>query len=375
MDEQSVNSEEYLLNDSFVRWLRGSADEREELFWNDWVKQHPDNRKLVAEARQILQGMEFEKADASDLEEELGKLNASIDSQRSFDPVSSRRPDFTRSKIYRYVSAAAVLLLIATAGYFVLDQQFDSSPVAQQQVTVQTKVRQEVVKQAQPEPKQSSHSQKLAAISTADAEQKTLILNDGTKVVLNANSSLQYPGNYTGKDDITVQLEGEAYFEVSKDNQTARTFSVQTKDGMVTVLGTKFSVQSKDENTQVALQEGSVEVQMNNDAEQPNYRMSPGELAQFSRSGAAIEVAKVNPEVYTSWTKSNLRFDDTSLSEIIWRIEQTYGVDVFVRDKSLLSKKISGSIQNNDLNVFLKALSELLHTTVEQKSTTIIIGT
>jgi ferric-dicitrate binding protein FerR (iron transport regulator) len=114
---------------------------------------------------------------------------------------------------------------------------------------------------------------------------------------------------------------------------------------------------------------------MKNDAEQPNYRMSPGELAQFSRSGAAIEVAKVNPEVYTSWTKSNLRFDDTSLSEIIWRIEQTYGVDVFVRDKSLLSKKISGSIQNNDLNVFLKALSELLHTTVEQKSTTIIIGT
>ena len=374
MKEHSDNLEALLLNDSFVRWIQGSAGEQERKFWEMWRKRHPQNEKKVIEAKQILQTMQFKEEDASDMEDELEKLNKSLATKAENTPIHKFR--VSRGRVFKYVAAAAILLLTALSGYFVLQQQSNLTSKQQAEVPLQTKIQEQVVQQNEVKANEPASESDSRTIATSYAEQKTLLLEDGTKVILNAQSRLQYPVDYKGEHDVTVYLEGEAYFQVERRAKSQRTFSVQTKDGTIDVLGTKFLVRTGDEETQVALKEGAVQVElMNKDIQQRQYRMKPGELAHFSQTGTSIDVAEINPDVYISWTQQKLQFDNTSLSQIVWRIEQMYGVNVVVREKSLLDKKISGSIQNKDLDILLKALSELLDTNVERQRSSIYIGT
>ena len=308
------------------------------------------------------------------MEDELEKLNKSLASEAENTPIHKFR--VSRGRVFKYVAAAAILLLTALSGYFVLQQQSNLTSKQQAEVPLQTKIQEQVVQQNEVKANEPASDSDSRTIATSYAEQKTLLLKDGTKVILNAQSRLQYPVDYEGEHDVTVYLEGEAYFQVERRAKSQRTFSVQTKDGTIDVLGTKFLVRTGDEETQVALKEGAVQVElMNKDIQQRQYRMKPGELAHFSQTGTSIDVAEINPDVYISWTQQKLQFDNTSLSQIVWRIEQMYGVNVVVREKSLLDKKISGSIQNKDLDILLKALSELLDTNVERQRSSIYIGT
>lgn len=370
------NPDELLLNDSFVRWARETADEQEHAFWEDWVHRNPENRKMAAEARQMLLTMQFREADTSDMETELARLNDTLDDRVDKQQPKPRvRQPVLGGNVIRYAAAAAIVLLALVGGYILLGDTFGSSSGPLAQHPVPTKVTRQVVRQDAQAATEPDSKNRMITVATEYAQQKTLILQDGTRVVLNAQSTLRYPSDYTGDGDVKVHLQGEAYFEVAKDLKKERTFTVQTKDGDVSVLGTKFSVQTRSSQTKVALKEGVVEVQVNRDGHQhARYRMQPGELARFSHSSSSIRVAEINPEVYTSWASANLRFDNTSLRQVVWRIKQTYGINVVVRDSTLMGKKISGSIQNNDLDVLLKALSKLLHTNVERKKTSVVIG-
>jgi ferric-dicitrate binding protein FerR (iron transport regulator) len=359
-----------LQNDSFVRWIRNASTNREHIFWENWVDKDPRNKELTRKAKQFVQVMQLKEADASDMENELKKLNKCIDKGGA----QSVRPGSRPKRWYRYVSAAAVALLILSTGLLVLKQQFNPTTVGQANIPVQTKIQQQVIEQGaetSPDPMTSE----MATLSTGYSEKSTLELADGSQIVLNAKSSLEYPADYSGRGDIKVHLEGEAYFEVAeKAGDDARTFTVETEDGSVNVLGTKFSVQTKPDQTQVVLEQGVVEVKTkgSRSTARLQYKMKPGELTQFSKTGS-IEVADINPEVYVSWTQSRLVFNETPLSSIVKRMEQTYGVEVRVQDVTLMDKKISGSIQNNDLEVLIEALSELLNSTIKRENRIITI--
>ena len=109
------------------------------------------------------------------------------------------------------------------------------------------------------------------------AETRTITLPDQTEIVLNRYSSLTYPERFRGKDR-KVQLQGEAYFEVSKD--AAHPFKVETGAIIVQVLGTHFNVEAYPEDTQVktTLLEGSVSVSLIGKAEE-SLKLSPNESA------------------------------------------------------------------------------------------------
>lgn len=371
MKDHPRNLEELLQNDSFVRWIRGNADEQEKSFWENWLSH--DNRALVEEAEKVLQAMQFKRVDTSDVEEELNKLNMSIDSGISA-PEECGDDHRRNDNIFRYVAAAAVTLIIFTAGFFAFDWQYNSSSDQLAEVPVQTKIKEQVFKaNAEKQPTQED-ARKTNKISTGFAEKTTLVFDDGSKVVLNAKSSLEYPTGSTAQGDISVQLRGEAYFDIAERNEeNKRTFSVRTENGSINVLGTKFAVQADDKQTEVALKEGVVELKPKR--ENTKYTMRPGELAKTSRLNSSIKVDKINPSVYFSWTQNQLHFDNTSLSKIIRRMEHTYGVNAIVADQSIMEKRISGSIQNNDLDVLLNALSKLLQIPIERNKNTITIGT
>ena len=154
-------------------------------------------------------------------------------------------------------------------------------------------------------------------------------LSDGTKVWLNAASSLRYPTQFNGKER-KVYLTGEAYFEVAKD--AAHPFMVKADRMDVTVLGTKFNVSSypDDPIQRTALAEGSVLI---NDAGQlaengDGVMLKPGYEAAIRKNGRRIHVNKVNMEAALAWKNGMFIFDGESLGSMMRKLSRWYNVEV-----------------------------------------------
>lgn len=180
-----------------------------------------------------------------------------------------------------------------------------------------------------------------------------LLLADGTKVWLNAETEIKYPPAFSGSER-KIFLEGEAYFEVAHNPQMP--FIVQTKRQDVTVLGTSFSIRAYDDETQdqTTLETGKVNVK---NARQ-EIILQPGEQARVSQSG--ISVSKVNTPLYTSWHKGIFIFDDQPLEEILHTLERWYNISVTYSDPALRKFRFTGELKKyENAKDFLSQLEEL----------------
>ncbi len=153
----------------------------------------------------------------------------------------------------------------------------------------------------------------------------TVRLNDGTRVMLNADSELGFPSSFSD-DKRAVTIRGEGYFEVAPDLE--RPFTVHTIDDLdIKVLGTKFNVQAYDEfsQTQVTLVEGSVGVS----GAGHNVTLHPREQAVFDSSAGTLHVIQPgNVATSTAWTRGWFDFDAVSMDVIIATLEKWYDVEI-----------------------------------------------
>ena len=165
-------------------------------------------------------------------------------------------------------------------------------------------------------------------------------LADGSKVYLNAGSSLRYPVRFAGERREVV-LTGEGYFEVAKD--TARPFVVKAGEIDVRVLGTAFNVNAYPERETVAatLVEGSVQV--NYKAGQQVIR--PGMQLVYDKQNGKAEVSAVDTEVYTSWKDGYYEFEEMELGELMPLLGRWYAVGVDFEEPELKRLKFSGRLQ------------------------------
>jgi transmembrane sensor len=188
-------------------------------------------------------------------------------------------------------------------------------------------------------------------IETPRGGQYQVNLPDGTKVWLNAGSSLRYPAQFAVSKR-EVELKGEAYFEVAKGmikgNERGKRlpFVVKTDAQEVEVLGTHFNINSYKEegNTQTTLLEGSVAVHplAFNGTALPTKIIKPGE--QSVLNGASIQVATVDTEKALAWKEGFFMFEDEGLQSIMHQVARWYDVDVEFKDSSLKTKGFSGTV-------------------------------
>jgi hypothetical protein len=169
----------------------------------------------------------------------------------------------------------------------------------------------------------ASDSIQRVTLSTPRGGQYRVTLSDGTKVWLNAASSLSYPTFFTGKER-KVKLNGEGYFEVAQN--ASQPFIVQTADQEVRVLGTSFNVNcySDEHRTVTTLVTGSVQLDSKNDA--GPLRLYPGEQAILAKAG--FDVSAVDVSLYTAWKDGDFRFKATPLTEVLRQIERWYDLDI-----------------------------------------------
>ncbi|WP_164735359.1 FecR family protein [Pseudoflavitalea rhizosphaerae] len=152
-----------------------------------------------------------------------------------------------------------------------------------------------------------------------------LTLADGTKVWINAASTISFPGAFSGNYRKVVLMKGEAYFEVARDAQ--KPFYVQTEYGTVEVLGTSFNVKNYGrEPMQTTLISGSVRV---NAATIPSkVELIPGQQATIAELSKKIEVENVKALDYISWKNGVFSFDNATIHEVMTELERWYDVDV-----------------------------------------------
>jgi len=191
-------------------------------------------------------------------------------------------------------------------------------------------------------------------ISTPKGGQYQVILPDGTKVWLNAASSLKYPEAFVGKQRLVV-LTGEAYFEVAKNKSMP--FRVQSQNQHVEVLGTHFNINSYlDDNTvKTTLLEGSVQVSNSKFSK----ILKPGEQA-ISGIGeqASIKIARdVDTDDETAWKNGLFQFNDSELKVILNQLERWYDIKIDYSD--VPAKRYNGMVpRKSKLSEVLKMLEK-----------------
>ena len=164
----------------------------------------------------------------------------------------------------------------------------------------------------------------LPLVVTAESGERAKVqLPDGTKVNINSASQISYPHDFNGEKRI-VELDGEAYFEVTPDKE--RPFVVKAAGLEITVLGTAFDVCAyKDDNeVSVVLLTGKVDVALESD----RYVMQPDEKLVYDRNTGTMQVGKVCSKEYVEWTDGNLRFENESLENIVKVLSRVYNVKI-----------------------------------------------
>lgn len=168
-----------------------------------------------------------------------------------------------------------------------------------------------------------------------------LLLADGSKVYLNSETRLVFPSRFDG-DTRQVELTGEAYFEVTKNNKP---FIVKTDEIQIEVLGTSFNVNAYEDNASLhtTLVEGSVQIYVPNN---PNaFLLEPENNFSLDKSSDEISIKKVNTDLYTAWVKGEFAFRNQSLKEIITQIQRWYDFEIVYEDTAIQSMRFTGSAE------------------------------
>ena len=196
-----------------------------------------------------------------------------------------------------------------------------------------------------------------------------IVLDDGTEIWLNSASELKYPAHFVGNER-RVQLTGEAYFQVARNE--AAPFIVETRDMDVKVLGTSFnvSVYEDEESCHATLVEGRVEV--NDKVIGEKVVLTPGKQALLR--GGEMTVREVNTKLYTLWRLDRFTFASEDMEGVIRKLSRWYNVDFFFANSSMKQKRFTGSLPKYaDISQVLKMIEMTTDIKFEIKEHTIMI--
>ncbi|XOV92551.1 MAG: FecR family protein [Bacteroidota bacterium] len=233
-------------------------------------------------------------------------------------------------KFYLGIAAALLILITSSIIYW---QLFSSNPVAMKEADVPMTIVE----------KTSLAGQKI-----------TTVLPDGTTVNLNCGSKLLVPEKFA--DDIrTVELHGEAFFDVVKDE--SKPFHIITKDFTVRVLGTSFNVNAYDGiSNYVAVKEGVVNVKSDSHR---SVDLNAHQMVEISENGKLSELYEVDEKMVFGWVDQVLSFDDQSITQVLNKVSLWYGVDIVIENKNMSKKLFTATFSNPTLKELMVNVSKV----------------
>lgn len=170
---------------------------------------------------------------------------------------------------------------------------------------------------------------------------KTLALADGSVVKLNRNSSLKYRSDFNTKNR-AVELHGEAYFEVEKNE--ALPFTIETNGLTTRVLGTKFNIKEQNTRVEVTVSEGQVKVYDSNSS----LNIAPNQQAVYNTASGELSSHPVNAQLCDYWSKEQIKLDNVQLLEFAHILEALYGTSMSFSDSLQPREQFTISFRRNE---------------------------
>lgn len=324
------------ISDLIYKFLRGETSKSEDELLEAWCLE-PRNRKLFMELR-----------DANHLYEGVTDM-CNVDTSIPFENVNAQIRKKKRVHLMKYVAGVAAVLMVGMVFVFFMEEE-KNEPVRQvllssvskgktesfatlvttsgKVVYLEDSVKQESLKERNKETlKPIENESDPQVIPTQEVEYNVLttskqgnikiVLYDGSLVWLNAGSELRYPNTFVENQRV-VYLKGEAYFDVTKDR--SHPFIVKTISSEISVLGTSFNVNARENSCVTTLVEGRVRMKH---GIKDSVELRAGQQAWVAGT-EKIRVQEVDTRYYTSWMNNMFAFRETSLREIATVLEDWY---------------------------------------------------
>ncbi|MBB6002914.1 FecR family protein [Arcicella rosea] len=333
-DYKHFSTIDFIADQDFINWVKYPTPENM-TFWESWLSENPDKATMVAIAREVVNGWQHHTPNPSPeaISEVWGKIQHDISGNQ-------HRP-LIKLLNMPYIRYAAILVcaLIATSVYFLIYSQFNTSQY-----------------------------------STLEGETRKVALPDGSLVVLNANSSIEFSKDWEKDQAREVFLKGEAYFSIIHQKNHQK-FIVNTPEHLqVEVLGTVFTVSEKVNGTRVVLNSGKIKLHLNDKA-QSSLLMHPGELVEVSKDlSNKVMKRKVVAEEYSEWKDSEFLFDNSSLEIVARTIENNFNYKVKFANDSLKERRITLRLPKKNLDLLLLAIGEMHDLKIEKHNNKILIS-
>jgi ferric-dicitrate binding protein FerR (iron transport regulator) len=196
-------------------------------------------------------------------------------------------------------------------------------------------------------------------ITVPYGRQFSLELSDGTKVQLNAGTSLRFPVKFLNGKKREVYIEyGEAYFYVAKDPE--HPFIVNNNNLNITVLGTQFNISAypEDDNISTVLVEGSVELSQTTKKSE-NVILKPGFKALWSDNSEEFAVSRADIELHTGWRTGKIVMKSLPFSKMVKKLERHYNVIINSKDKSLNNEVITATFDEESIEDVLELINKI----------------
>lgn len=203
--------------------------------------------------------------------------------------------------------------------------------------------------------KNGQTAKRYHTMKVADGNHATLVLKDGTRIVINGGSELLYPENFDGKERMVYLKDGEAYFEIAKDAE--HPFVVKTQQMRVRVLGTSFSVRDyKEENkASVSVNSGRVALESFLKAG-PWLELIAGNGSVLDKYKGTITKQDIDILATTAWIRGEFNFQDATLQEVLQVLQHKYAVQFEVKDATLLKRRFTATFRNNSIQNIMQQL-------------------
>ena len=190
---------------------------------------------------------------------------------------------------------------------------------------------------------------------TLPGQKSTILLSDGSRVLLNSGSKLKYPEKFADHNR-ELTLEGEGFFQVTGNGQ--KPFIVRSGKLVTTVLGTSFNIKAypEDPKIEVAVAAGKVEVRSaENDSIQPHL-LTPNTIATYNPAVNQIKVDSLDIREFIAWKEGVVKFDGVRFNEVAKTLEKWYGVTVTLENEQIGNCVIFGEFENVSLNSLMQVM-------------------
>ncbi|SJN49345.1 putative anti-sigma factor [Sphingobacterium faecium PCAi_F2.5] len=370
----NLKEEELLIRISslIVQEMKGEQRAEDRLLLKKWLSESQENQAVYKRCfDQVMQKKSFESLQEFEKNRDFEKIRAKLFTT----PVPQQLFSFKR--MLPFVAAACMIIALGGVWYYsqtnssipsaIQLSQMDRLPAQNRATVTFSDGRQfqlnEHESQVHMDKKGIHYDDGSAVAETQSAQFATIetprggvydvILPDGTRVKLNAATTLRYPTVFAA-DKREVRVDGEAYFEVAKRKN--QPFIVETANQQVSVLGTHFNVNTYGNKSEMktTLQEGKVQVKELTSGK--HIILLPGYQSLVNKGKLISRAVDVNQEL--AWVDGRFNFDGKSLFEVMDDLSRWYNVDVEYRGEIPDVEFFGGTYRTSKLSTILKILKD-----------------